>query len=141
MKPTIPPPVIRFVSGLTYEQVKDGLGVCMTKAIRVVRKPWSKWKVGEAETFCRLAGFDFWNLSLATNPELRAAFARVEWSDTDDVTVRRALDSLISEAGGTPTGERRRSLASALRRTFKVQSSASPPAAPSPVSEPGEAQP
>ena len=135
MKPTIPPPVIRFVSGLTYEQVKDGLGVCMTKAIRVVRKPWSKWKVGEAETFCRLAGFDFWNLSLATNPELRAAFARVEWSDTDDVTLRRALDSLISEAGGTPTGERRRSLASALRRTFK----ASPvPSAPAP---PDEAQP
>lgn len=127
MKPSIPPPVIRFVAGLTYEQISNGLGVCMTKAIRVVRKPWSGWKIGEAETFCRLAGFDFWNLSLATNAELRAAFSRVEWSDTDDITVRRALDALIAEAGETPTGERRRSLASALRRTFRATPAPKPP--------------
>lgn len=120
MKPTIPPAVIRFIGDVTYSAISQRLDICESKAIYLTRRPWDDWRVAEAEKFCALCGFDFWNLSLPTSGDLRDAFGRADWTDTDDPTTRRALDALIEVGGGTPTETLRRSLASSLRKTFRV---------------------
>lgn len=112
--PAIPPGLVSFLCPMTRPEQARACGVSVSTLARHLRVPWKQWPVGLAEEWCRVCGFDFWNLRFDT-PEHLALLARVRWTPVTK-RLRRVLTALYRAAGTSrPTQDQIEELA----RTFE----------------------
>jgi hypothetical protein len=80
MTPQIPPKALVLVCRLPKAAQAEAIGVAHRQFNRLLQKPWSEWRVGQAERWCSACGLTFWRLHF--NPEL---VSRVDWKAAENV--------------------------------------------------------
>jgi len=106
MRPILPPAAVLAAcvnvdgKSITIEAQSKATGLSPRTIYRLAWAPnWDKWRVGAAEKWCAACGLDFWALD-----QQRIA-DRVQWSDTSNSRISRAL-AAISKAVGGPGGRK-----------------------------------
>lgn len=95
MTPQIPPKALVLVCRLPKAAQAKATGVAHRQFNRLLQKPWSDWRVGQAERWCSACGLSFWRLKF--NPEL---VARVDWAagENSDSPEAARYGSLVLDA-------------------------------------------
>ena len=108
MKPVAPPSVVAAVCGKTLVDQAIAIGMSPRHFDRLIRGGWGAWRVGPAEKWCSVCGFDFWNLDISDR------VTRIDWNKLTGV-LRRALRAILKQATGKePTLSEIRELARVL---------------------------
>lgn len=74
---------------MSLVQIGKAVGLHRRHLLRLLARPWSAWRVGQAEAFASCCGLNFWDLRFT--PEL---VRRVRWFSDQDRVVLALVDLL-----------------------------------------------